>query len=103
MFCVKDKDLFGISNQFIGEAFIRFGDIVDVIADSGSIKQVHLVLTRPTRTGRIHLTLLKYNYLMNIQILFSDTPCIRALENRQGDKLAREFLKKIKQKTDQKK
>lgn len=103
MFCMKDKDLFGISNQFIGEAFIRFGDIVDVLADSGTIKQTHLVLTRPTRTGRINLKLLKFNYIINIEILFPDTPCIRALENRQGDKLARDFLKKIKQKTEQKK
>lgn len=29
---------------------------------------------------------------------FADTDCIRALEYRQGDKQAKDFLKKIKQK-----
>ncbi|XP_055698353.1 protein unc-13 homolog 4B isoform X3 [Phlebotomus papatasi] len=76
LFSVKDKDLFGMSNQYIAETYLSFGEIPE--ADGGgAIEQIHLPLTRP------------YNL---------DTDCIRALEYRIGDKQAKEFLKKLKQK-----
>jgi len=76
-FCVKDKDFLGMSNQFIGEAFVHFSEIPDTTSHISSLPQVRLQIHRPTE-----LT----------------TDAIKALENRQGDKLAKEFLKKLKQK-----
>lgn len=34
----------------------------------------------------------------NIILIFIDSPCITALKLREGDKLAKEFMKKLKQK-----
>ncbi|CAH0552872.1 unnamed protein product [Brassicogethes aeneus] len=76
LFSVKDKDLLGYNNQYIGEAFLPFSEIPETNKPLSSLPQVHLQLGRPTS-------------------LSSD--CIRALEHRQGDKLAKEFLKKYKQ------
>ncbi|XP_059619903.1 protein unc-13 homolog 4B isoform X1 [Phlebotomus argentipes] len=72
LFSVKDKDLFGMSNQYIAESYLSFGEI----AEMGE-EQIHLPLSRP----------------INL-----DTDCIRALEYRIGDKQAKEFLKKLRQK-----
>lgn len=47
-FCIKDKDLFGMSNQYIAECYLSFADIV---AASGTNEQVHLKLSRPRNTG----------------------------------------------------
>ncbi|XP_058814021.1 protein unc-13 homolog 4B isoform X2 [Topomyia yanbarensis] len=80
MFSVKDKDLFGMSNQYLAECYLSFNDIADVSGESGKIEQKHLRLTRPYRL---------------------DTDCVRALEYRQGDKQAKDFLKKLKQKMGQ--
>lgn len=76
LFCVKDKDLFGYSNQFIAECFLTFKDI-DEFSKSGADTQIHLPLTKPTS--------LEYK-------------AIKCMELRQGDKLAKEFIKKLKQK-----
>lgn len=73
LFSIKDKDLFGMSNQYISECFILFKEIDETSAD----KQVHLTLTKPTS--------LEYK-------------SVRCLELRQGDKLAKDFLKKLRQK-----
>ncbi|XP_055524465.1 protein unc-13 homolog 4B isoform X3 [Wyeomyia smithii] len=80
LFSVKDKDLFGMSNQYLAECFLCFSDIADISKESGKIEQKHLKLTRPNRL---------------------DTDCIRALEYRQGDKQAKDFLKKLRQKMGQ--
>uniref|UniRef100_A0A182J7R8 Munc13-4 n=1 Tax=Anopheles atroparvus TaxID=41427 RepID=A0A182J7R8_ANOAO len=80
MFSIKDKDLFGMSNQYLAECYLSFNDIADVSEDSGKIEQKHLVLTRPQRM---------------------DIDCLRALEFRQGDKQAKDFMKKLKQKMGQ--
>ncbi|KFB34815.1 AGAP003164-PA-like protein [Anopheles sinensis] len=80
MFSIKDKDLFGMSNQYLAECYLGFNDIADVSEDTGKIEQKHLVLTRPYRT---------------------DIDCLRALEFRQGDKQAKDFIKKLKQKMGQ--
>uniref|UniRef100_A0A182U746 Munc13-4 n=1 Tax=Anopheles melas TaxID=34690 RepID=A0A182U746_9DIPT len=80
MFSIKDKDLFGMSNQYLAECYLSFNDIADISGDAGKIEQKHLVLTRPQKM---------------------DIDCLRALEYRQGDKQAKEFIKKLKQKMGQ--
>lgn len=65
LFSVKDKDYFGMSNQYVADAFIMFKDIADITSDTGSIKQLHLKLTRPQNEGSfmsLNLTKLKTNY-----------------------------------------
>lgn len=47
MFCIKDQDLFGISNKYISECFVTFEEI----ASTGRLDQMHLKLSRPTVTG----------------------------------------------------
>ncbi|XP_056643734.1 protein unc-13 homolog 4B isoform X2 [Diorhabda sublineata] len=78
LFSVKDKDLLGYNNQYIGEAFLSFSDLKDTTEYISGLPQVQLQLNRPTE-----------------QILSSLE--IRALEHRQGDKQAKDFLKKIRQ------
>ncbi|XP_055321737.1 protein unc-13 homolog 4B isoform X2 [Sitodiplosis mosellana] len=73
MFSVKDRDLLGFSNQYIAECFLPFNEI----ANDQRGEQVHLKLSRPKT---------------------SDCPHINALKLREGDKLAKEFMKKLKQK-----
>uniref|UniRef100_A0A182PAH8 Uncharacterized protein n=1 Tax=Anopheles epiroticus TaxID=199890 RepID=A0A182PAH8_9DIPT len=80
MFSIKDKDLFGMSNQYLAECYLSFNDIADISANSGKIEQKHLILTRPQKM---------------------DIDCLRALEYRQGDKQAKDFIKKLKQKMGQ--
>ncbi|KAJ8944670.1 hypothetical protein NQ318_015878 [Aromia moschata] len=76
LFSVKDKDLLGYNNQYIGEAFLDFKSIEDTTLPLTSLPQIHLQLSRPK-----DLTL----------------DSVKALEYRQGDKQAKEFLKKFKQ------
>lgn len=52
LFSVKDKDYFGMSNQYVADAFMMFKDIADITSDTGSIKQMHLILTRPQNEGK---------------------------------------------------
>ncbi|XP_037945402.1 protein unc-13 homolog 4B isoform X2 [Teleopsis dalmanni] len=73
LFSIKDKDLFGMTNQYIGECYITFADIV-----TSEQEQIHMELSRPELTK-------------------SDV--VRALEFRQGDKQAKDFLKKLKNKS----
>ncbi|XP_052740956.1 protein unc-13 homolog 4B isoform X2 [Bicyclus anynana] len=74
---VKDKDMFSVSNTFVGEAYLHFSEIPDTPAPISSLPQQHLPLSRPATI---------------------DGDAIKALESRQGDKQAREFLKKLRQK-----
>ncbi|XP_063362418.1 protein unc-13 homolog 4B isoform X3 [Cydia amplana] len=76
-FVIKDKDMFSVTNAFVGEAYLSFGDVPDTAAPISSLQQQHLPLTRPSAI---------------------DGDAIKALESRQGDKQAREFLKKQRQK-----
>uniref|UniRef100_A0A4Y0BLA7 Munc13-4 n=1 Tax=Anopheles funestus TaxID=62324 RepID=A0A4Y0BLA7_ANOFN len=80
MFSIKDKDLFGMSNQYLAECYLSFNEIADISGDAGKIEQKHLILTRPQKM---------------------DIDCLRALEYRQGDKQAKDFIKKLKQKMGQ--
>ncbi|EDV98565.1 GH22370 [Drosophila grimshawi] len=72
-FTIKDKDLFGMTSQYIAECYITFADIT---AYEG--EQIVMNLCRPE---------------------YSDSLALRALEYRQGDKQAKDFLKKLKNKS----
>ncbi|CAK1555317.1 unnamed protein product [Leptosia nina] len=76
-FVIKDKDMFSVSNTFVGEAYVHFSEVPETPAPISSLSQQHLPLSRPS----------------NI-----DGDAIKALESRQGDKQAREFIKKQRQK-----
>ncbi|CAH1967098.1 unnamed protein product [Acanthoscelides obtectus] len=78
LFSVKDKDLLGYNNQYIGEAYLPFKDIEDTSQSIGVMPQIHLQLARPTDKSMC-------------------LDSIKALEYRQGDKQAKEFLRKLKQ------
>lgn len=53
VFNVKDKDMFGMSNQYLAEAFLHFSEIPDTSEDIRGLPQVHLMLSRPTKLGKI--------------------------------------------------
>ncbi|XP_030758919.1 protein unc-13 homolog 4B isoform X2 [Sitophilus oryzae] len=76
LFSVKDKDMLGYNNQYIGEAFLKFKDIPRTESSLSSLPQVKKWLCRPTTT---------------------ETNVLKALETRQGDKQAKDFLRKYKQ------
>lgn len=48
---VKDRDLFGISNQYVAECNITFAEI----KCSDGVEQIHLTLNRPNTTGLFKL------------------------------------------------
>lgn len=52
LFSVKDKDLFGMSNQYIAECYVAFKNVQPEDEDGGR-EQIHLKLTRPTLTGNL--------------------------------------------------
>lgn len=52
MFSVKDYDLLGYNNQYIGEGFVNFKDIVETSNDISGLSQIHLPLSRPTELGK---------------------------------------------------
>ncbi|XP_017103350.2 protein unc-13 homolog 4B isoform X1 [Drosophila bipectinata] len=70
LFSIKDKDLFGMSSQYIAESYISFGDI-----EATPGEQIMMNLSRPE---------------------YTDSDALRALEYRQGDKQAKDFVKKLK-------
>ncbi|CAH2084741.1 unnamed protein product [Euphydryas editha] len=76
-FVIKDKDMFSVSNTFVGEAYVHFSEVPATPAPISSLPQRHLPLSRPAAI---------------------DGDAMKALESRQGDKQAREFLKKQRQK-----
>ncbi|XP_052857968.1 protein unc-13 homolog 4B isoform X2 [Drosophila gunungcola] len=70
LFSVKDKDLFGMSSQYIAECYISFEDL-----EATPGEQIMMNLSRPE---------------------YTDSDSLRALEYRLGDKQAKDFLKKLK-------
>ncbi|KAJ8723334.1 hypothetical protein PYW08_003246 [Mythimna loreyi] len=70
---IKDKDMFSVSNTFVGEAYLHFSEVPDTPAPISSLPQQLLPLSRPTSI---------------------DGEAIKALETRQGDRQARDFIKK---------
>lgn len=57
VFSVKDKDMFGMSNQYLAEAYIHFKEVPDTETDIKGLPQVHLKLSRPTKLGEYLPTL----------------------------------------------
>lgn len=95
LFSVKDKDYFGMANQYIAEALLSFEEILNGSAS----EQLHLTLTRPNNLGKgTRSSTTDPFVLCMIYVPFSDSEALRALELRQFDKQAKEFLKKLKQK-----
>ncbi|XP_073994154.1 C2 and C2B_Munc13-like domain-containing protein staccato isoform X3 [Rhodnius prolixus] len=76
---VKDEDFLGMSSQFVAEAFVLLSEIPRTTMETSlhEMAQVHLKLTKPTN---------------------QDTNIIKVLEHRQGEKLAKDFIKKLKTK-----
>ncbi|KAK9497100.1 hypothetical protein O3M35_004477 [Rhynocoris fuscipes] len=74
---VKDEDFLGMSSQFVAEAFVLLSEIPRTSLETSlhEMAQVHLKLTKPTN---------------------HDTNIIKVLEHRQGEKLAKDFIKKLK-------
>ncbi|ALC45396.1 CG34349, partial [Drosophila busckii] len=73
LFSIKDKDLFGMSSQYIAECYMTFEFLKNTAGE-----QILMNLCRPE---------------------YTDCVALRALEYRQGDKQAKEFLKKLKNKS----
>lgn len=48
---VKDKDMFSVSNTFMGEAYLHFSEIPATPAPISSLSQLHLPLNRPADIG----------------------------------------------------
>lgn len=103
IFSIKDRDYFGISNQFVAECFISFEDI----GKADPTEQIHLMLSRPNTTGLFFVAIFNiflgkknckpiYNKLCSD--LLTDCGYLNAIKLREGDKMAREFIKKLKQK-----
>lgn len=46
LFSIKDKDLFGMTNQYIGECYITFADLM-----ANENEQIHMELSRPQYRG----------------------------------------------------
>ncbi|XP_026733593.1 protein unc-13 homolog 4B isoform X3 [Trichoplusia ni] len=70
---IKDKDMFSVSNTFVGECYLHFSEVPHTPAPISSLPQQLLPLSRPTSI---------------------DGEAIKALETRQGDRQARDFIKK---------
>lgn len=64
MLSVKDKDYFGMSNQYVADGFVMFNEITDISQDSGSVKQMHLTLTRPQNDSEGNFVFSIYNHLL---------------------------------------
>lgn len=75
LFSVKDKDLFGMSNQYIAECYVAFSGIAPADQD-GSREQIHLKLSRPTLSGMCHQLVLPNFRDDNNNFLFSQTPIV---------------------------
>ncbi|XP_075222315.1 C2 and C2B_Munc13-like domain-containing protein staccato isoform X2 [Lycorma delicatula] len=79
-FLVKDQDFLGMSSDFVAEAYFPFSGIPSTTMETRleEMSQIHLKLSKPSRF---------------------DSAAIKALEHRQGEKLAKDFIKKQKAKT----
>lgn len=54
LFMVKDQDYFGMSSQFLGEAYYSFLDIPSTTMETNlqEMQQIHLKLSKPTNFGK---------------------------------------------------
>ena len=67
LFSVKDHDYFGMSNQYVADGFLMFKDISDITSDTGSVKQLHLKLTRPQNEGKLGTLLPRLQLMTNFK------------------------------------
>lgn len=89
--------MFGMSNAYIAECYLAFKDICTSDED-GSREQIHMKLSRPHLNGMCVCLYMSTVDRIYINFQSTDTDCIRALANRKGDKQAKDFLKKLRQK-----
>lgn len=63
-FMVKDQDYFGMSSEFLGEAYVPFSEIASTTMETGleEMAQIHLKLSKPVNLG-------KWFILFNILIM----------------------------------
>lgn len=61
MFSVKDYDLLGYNNQYIGEMFLHFNEIIDSNDDIDTLPQIHLQLGRPNVESKKKIKFAKKN------------------------------------------
>lgn len=66
LFSVKDKDYFGISNQYIAECYITFSDINQV---SDTNEQIHLKLSRPMSLGEFQRDTNRLKQIINVDFI----------------------------------
>lgn len=96
IFGIKDRDFLGLTNTFLSECSISFGEI----DQSNKMEQKHLNLSRSATAGGHQPSLY---LILELRIIFAiffhhtlDSDSIRVLELRQDDKQAKDFIKKIK-------
>ncbi len=105
LFSLYDHDVL-TCNDFGGEAFFPLKDVPGVVPRGRSnlgnfhgLKQVELALMFQENTGKLIIIKVQGYYLETILhalSLISDHPVLHVLSERQGDKLAQDFVKKQK-------
>ncbi|XP_054263461.1 protein unc-13 homolog 4B-like isoform X2 [Macrosteles quadrilineatus] len=77
LFMVKDQDYFGVTSQFLGEAYFPFSEIPTTTMETNlrEMQQTHLKLSKPTESSL-------------------ECDAMKALDHRQGEKLAKDFIKR---------
>lgn len=75
LFIVKDQDFLGMRSEFVAEAYFPFSEISSTTMETGleEMAQIHLKLSRPSKF---------------------DSDAVKALDHRQGEKFARDFMKR---------
>lgn len=60
LFMVKDQDYFGMSSQFLGEAYYPFLEIPSTTMETNlqEMQQIHLKLSKPTNFGKSLINLI---------------------------------------------
>ncbi|KAK9693959.1 C2 domain [Popillia japonica] len=103
-----DYDMLGYNNQYIGEALVHFKDVPNGSGSVSSLPQMSLELRRPQTLG-MHTFKDVPNGSGSVSSLPQmslelrrpqtlETDALKALEFRQGDKQAKEFLRRYKMK-----
>ena len=84
---MKDRNLFGLATDVLGEAYLNFADLMNFEVN---ITQQHLALSRH-RTEQFT----SYSETGLIDGKLSSAYFIRVLEMRHDDKKAKEFMRRI--------
>lgn len=99
MFKIVDQDFMGMTNEFIAEAFAHFKDIPTTQSETEAENspQIRLNLTVPKSLGiSFSLNTLLFVFVLYLLYFVSDSEILSAIENRTTDKVAKDFIKKIK-------